>query len=306
MKILVTGANGFVGAAVVRALVGAGDNVIGLVRAESDRRRLAGIEGARFVEGDITTEEGRRAAAAVGAEACVHTAWYVAPRLYLAAYENLEMQTATLQLARCLFAARCRRFVGVGTCFEYDTDAGYLSEKTPLAPAHLYSAIKAGTYLALRQLAALGGATLAWARLFYMYGPDEPPGRLVPAIARALLRGEEATSSPGHQVRDFLHIDDVGSALAAVAKADVVDAVNVGSGEPVTVGHIVRLLGELSGRPELVRLGAVPYGARDPMFVCADNSKLRAHTDWKPRWELAGGLADAVRFWRGEASNARA
>ncbi len=301
MKVVVTGANGFVGAAVVRALEARGDEAIAVVRAGSDRRRLSAAR-ARVVEADFATEAGRAAIAGAGADACVHAAWYAEPGKYLAALVNLDLVGATLSLARELAQKGCKRLVGVGTCFEYDTTRGYLSEETPLAPAHLYSAAKAGTFLALKQLGALTGMQVAWARLFYLYGPDEYPGRLVPAIARALLRGEEARTTPGAQVRDFLHVDDVGSALAAVAHADVVGPINVASGSPVTVATIVREIAAICGRPDLVRLGALPYGAGDPMFVCADARALAKATGWSPRFGLRDGLADAVGWWRSVAS----
>jgi nucleoside-diphosphate-sugar epimerase len=219
---------------------------------------------------------------------------------------NIDLMAASLHLAQELSLRGCRRFVGIGTCFEYDTEVGYLSEATRIAPEHLYSATKAGTYLALRQVGANTGMQLAWARLFYLFGPDEHPSRLVASVARSLLRGEPARCTPGKQVRDYLHVADAASALAEIAHCDVTDAVNVGSGQPVTVEAIVRTLGDLSGRPDLVELGALTYGHREPMFVCANVQKLRAYTPWKPRWSLRDGLADALDAWRRSFADADA
>jgi nucleoside-diphosphate-sugar epimerase len=252
----------------------------------------------KLVEADMLTEEGRERIAAVGAEACVHAAWVAEPGKYLTSLVNVDLMGATLSLAMTLARHGCRRLVGIGTCFEYDTSAGYLSEEMPLAPAHLYSATKAGTYLALKQLGVLVGIEVAWARLFYLYGPDEHPRRLVPVIVRALLHGQEAQSTPGLQVRDFLHIEDVALAVGAIVHSDLVGAVNIGSGQPVTVAAIVKQLGALSGRPDLVRLGALPYGPGDPMFICANVRKLVSRTGWQPRWPIAEGLADAMAWWR--------
>jgi nucleoside-diphosphate-sugar epimerase len=299
MKVVVTGANGFVGARVVQELVKRGDEVHAVVRATGERRRLKGIPSLRLLEADLLSAAGQETIAALGAEACVHAAWYAEPGKYLSSLTNIDFVGATLDLARSLAQGGCRRFVGIGTCFEYDTDRGFLSERTPLAPVHLYSAAKAATYLALKQLGLLSGMQVAWGRLFYLYGPDEYPDRLVSSIARALLRGEEARSTPGLQIRDFLHVEDAASALCAVLHSDLVDAVNIGSGQPVTVAAIVQQLGAICGRPDLVRLGARPYAAGDPMFVCADVRVLRTATGWSPRWSMADGLADAVGWWRG-------
>jgi nucleoside-diphosphate-sugar epimerase len=298
MRVVVTGAGGFVGAHIARALTRRGDEVCAVVRPAGDRRRLLGVPQLRLLEADVLTEDGRERIAAAGGDACIHAAWYVEPGKYLSSPINLDLMGATVSLVRALANGGCRRFVGIGTCFEYDADAGYLSERTPIAPAHLYAAAKAGTYLTLRELGAIVGIEVAWARLFYLYGPDEHPNRLVPSIARALLRGEEARCTPGLQVRDFLHIEDAASAVSEITHSALIDAVNVGSGLPVTVAAIAEKLGTISGRPDLVRLGALPYGPRDPMFICANIQKLTGGTEWRPRWPLADGLADALTWWR--------
>jgi nucleoside-diphosphate-sugar epimerase len=304
MKVLVTGAAGFVGAQVVRALVRRGDTVYAAIRASTNRRRLDDIPSVHTVEADFATPEGRAAIASVGADVVVHAAWFVDPATYLSSLANLVVLGATLELARELAQAGLRRFVGVGTCFEYDTRVGYLTEDvSPLSPGHLYSAAKASAYLTLKQIDALTGMRVAWVRLFYLYGPDEYPRRLVPSISRALVRGEEARSTAGDQVRDFLHVEDAGAALAAVVHSDIVGAVNVASGQPVTIASMVRELGSLSGRPDLVRLGALPYSSGDPMFVCANVRKLVDNTDFKPRWSLHDGLNQALEWWRTAEQN---
>ena len=196
-------------------------------------------------------------------------------------------------LAEALADHGCRRLVGVGTNAEYDTSYGYLSERTPTAPTYLYSACKLGLSHSLAQLGLLTGMQVAWARLFYLYGPWEDPRRLVSSVTRSLLEGREAPCSEGLQVRDFLHVADVAGGLVAVLRSGVTGAVNVGSGEPVTVREVVTRLGAMIGRPELLRLGAIEPKAGEPAFVCADNTKLRTETGWraaKPLWPVSPSL----------------
>jgi nucleoside-diphosphate-sugar epimerase len=303
MKVVVTGAAGFVGAQVVRALALEGREVHAVVRTTSDRRRLTGLSSVHLVEADVLTPEGRSTIAVLRPDACVHSAWYAEPGKYLSSPLNVDMMQATLALATELASSGCRRFVGLGTCFEYDTEIGYLSEGSRLGPAHLYSAAKAATYLVLQQLGATTSMQVCWARLFYLYGPDEHPRRLVSSIAQALLRGEEARCTLGLQVRDFLHVEDAASAIRAVLDSNLIGAVNVASGQPVTVASVVRQIADTCGRPELVRLGALPSPAGDPGFVCADIRLLAGATNWNPRWGLADGLADTVAWWRTHAAS---
>ena len=84
-------------------------------------------------------------------------------------------------------------------------------------------------------------------------------------------------------------------------RSAVTGAVNIGSGEPVTVREVVTRVGALIGRPELLRLGALEPKAGEPAFVCADNAKLRAETGWRATYTLESGLADTVQWWRARA-----
>ena len=103
-------------------------------------------------------------------------------------------------------------------------------------------------HLLLEQIGALTGMSTVWARLFYLYGPGEDPRRLVASIIRSLLRSESVAISPGEQVRDFLHVDDVAAAIAHIAEGELTGPVNVGSGIPVTVAHLARTVGRPSER----------------------------------------------------------
>src|SRR6185295_2444913 len=102
-------------------------------------------------------------------------------------------------------------------------------------------------------------------RIFYSYGPLEDARRLVPSIVQALLRGDVAKATAGEQVRDYLHVADIASAIWAVARSDATGAVNIASGEAVTIAQIAITIGEMLGKRPLVQLGALPYRDGEPM-----------------------------------------
>jgi UDP-glucuronate decarboxylase len=302
MRVLLTGATGFVGSNVARALLHDGHEVLAISRAGSERSRIVDIQAELHIVDHDLLSDSAESLAALRPEMCIHAAWYVEPGHYLSSSLNVDFLAASTRLAFALAESGCGRLVGLGTCFEYDVDSGRLSEETPTRPRHLYSASKLSLFLLLEQIAALTELEVAWARLFYLYGPYENERRLVSSVAQGLVRGERVEVTPGEQLRDFLHVEDVGSALAAIAGSSVLGPINVCSGEPVTVREIVERLGRAAGRPDLVALGARPYPDGEPTVVLGDNGRLRSEVGWSPRIRLSEGLEQTWQWWRDQAS----
>jgi nucleoside-diphosphate-sugar epimerase len=296
---LVTGATGFVGSHVAHELGRRGYAVRAPVRPSSEVGRL-GAEGTgiEWVPCDlVTASPPQLRALCQGVDLCIHAAWYVEPGRYLEAMENVAWSGASMRLLEALAAAGCRRAVYVGTCFEYDHQQGYLSETSDTLPRTLYAAAKLSTFLMGARLAERVDVAFSWARLFYLYGPHEHPGRLVPQVIQGLLSGADVAVTRGLQVRDFLHVADVAAALVDIAGSDHTGVVNVGSGHPVRVRDVVATIAETMGDGERIRFGARPEPAFDPPFICANNERLR-EMGWSPRFDLGTGLQDAVAFWR--------
>jgi len=300
MKVLITGASGFVGSHVARLLVAEGCEVHALVRESSNRWRIQDILPSMYLwQSDLVAFENMNAyLQEIKPELCIHLAWYAVPGKYLNSQENLDSIQASINLLSQLAELGCKRFVGIGTCFEYDLSLGYLSESSLTKPITLYAATKVALSTILQQFAQITEMEIAWIRLFYQYGPMEDERRLIPGIISSLLRDEVVKTTKGEQIRDFLHIEDVASAIWAVAKSNVSGVVNVGSGQPVTVGQIALELGNLLGKPDLIHLGALPYRPNDPMFICANNELLRKKTDWTQKYNLTTGLKNTIEWYK--------
>jgi nucleoside-diphosphate-sugar epimerase len=173
-----------------------------------------------------------------------------------------------------------------------------LREDSPTKPSTLYAAAKLAFYLVAAQRAAQLGIGFAWARLFYLYGPYEDERRLVPAAIKALSSGREFLATSGGQVRDYMHVADVASGLCALSRHKLGGVFNVCGSRPVTIADLMRTLGELLGRPELIRLGALPNREWDPDYVSGDNQRLRTEAHWKPRYALRDGLTQTISWWK--------
>ena len=299
MRVFVTGASGFIGAAVVRQLLGRGHSVRILAVPDDPLRRL------QDVRADIDVVEARMGQAELirsslsrsRPEACIHLAWYAEPGRYLHATENTACLTDTIALLHELIACGCRRVVMAGTCAEYDTNYGYLREDTPTKPTTLYAAAKVACYLMSREIAAQAQIALAWGRIFYPYGPREDSRRVIPAAIRALLQGRSFATTPGEQVRDYIHVEDLAEAFCLMAENGVHGVFNIASGKPVTIRQLLETIGILTGLSDLLQFGAIPYRDWDPPFICADNRRLR-EIGWQAKYTLREGLAQTIEWWR--------
>ncbi len=303
MRVLVTGGAGFIGSHIVDRLLADGHQVAAVLRPTTSTARLEGVtDRITTFRGDVGAPDAwRRDLAAWRPEACVHTAWYAEPGKYLESTESIAALTQGLTLLEELAAMGCRNVVATGTCFEYDTDAGLLTEETPVRPRTLYAACKLALGVVAAQRAAQLGVRFAWGRIFYVYGPYEDPRRMVPALILTLLRGEPFAATTGEQVRDYIHVDDIASALVALATHGCEGVFNVCSGQPATIAELMRIVGRRLGREDLIRFGARPASAFEPAVIRGDNRRLSEAAGWTPARSLAEGLAETVDWWKARA-----
>ena len=267
--ILLTGATGFVGRQVLRELAARTCRVRVVVRKGKQEQ----IGQSIAIEKMIATSDIWSETAAWWSETCrgvdivIHIAWYAEPGKYLHSPMNRDCLEGTLRLAQGAIDAKVRRFVGIGTCFEYDLSIGRLSVTTPLRPATPYAAAKVEAFNALSQLLPQHGVAFAWCRLFYLYGEGEDERRLVPFLRGKLQAGEAAELTSGQQIRDYLDVRDAGRMIADAALGAAQGPINICSGIPVTIRRLAEQIADEYGRRDLLRFGVRPDNPVDPPCV---------------------------------------
>ncbi len=266
--ILVTGGSGFVGRQVMRALIEQGCRLRVVVRPGRQNAIVSCDSIEEIATSDLWSEtpEGY-AALCRDIDTVIHVAWYAEPGKYLLSPVNIDCLSGTLRLAQAAAAAKVRRFIGVGTCFEYDFAPGYLTINTPLRPSTPYAAAKAAAYLALSQYLPSQNVEFAWCRLFYLYGEGEDERRLVPQLRAKLAAGEPVDLTSGKQIRDYLDVREAGRMIVDCALGRARRAVNICSGTPVTVRELAERIADEYGRRDLLRFGARPENLVDPPCV---------------------------------------
>jgi dTDP-6-deoxy-L-talose 4-dehydrogenase (NAD+) len=268
-RVFITGATGFVGRQVLQSLLEKDVTVVCAVR-EGSKDKLpqsSKVERCSVTADLFAEEESWWMRELEGIDVAVHLAWYVEPGKYQFSDKNMDCLIGTLFMGRAAAAAGVKRFVGVGTCFEYRMSDQPLSVETQLAPSSPYAACKAAAYLAMSQTLPQLGVQFAWCRLFYLYGEGEDSRRLVPTLRQCLHEGRTADLTSGNQVRDFLDVREAGRLLADIAMSDQSGALNVCSGQPVTVRKLAESIADEYGRRDLLHFGARKENPVDPPYV---------------------------------------
>jgi nucleoside-diphosphate-sugar epimerase len=296
-RVLVTGAGGYVGRQTLAPLSQQGFEVHGAGRNPPD------LPGCRWHALDLLDPAAVAAAIdRIRPSHLLHLAWTTAHGRFWTDPANETWRAATLDLVDRFIAAGGKRCVIAGTCVEYDwSGAEPLSEsRTPLKATMPYGQAKAQTFRDVQARAAAAGLAYAHARLFFSYGPHEQPQRLVPTIIRALRAGRPAELTSGEQVRDFTDVRDIGRLLALLLASDLEGPINFASGAGTAIARIATLLGDMLGRPDLIRLGARPLARPEPPAIVADVSRMTAELGTAPQIALDQGLADAIAWWRAQ------
>ncbi len=299
MRVLLTGAGGFVGRKTQQHLLDRAFEVHAVSRSAPGGWALPGVVPHAC---DLLDPAATLALVnAVRPTHLLHLAWYALPGKFWTAAENALWVEAGKALVEAFVEAGGSRAVIAGTCAEYAWTGEVCTEfVTPLLPATFYGRCKLELHKAVESLAARTGLSMAWARLFFMYGEHERPGRLVSSVIESLLNNREVACTEGRQLRDFMYVDDVADALVALLSGAVEGPVNIASGSARPVSEVVRMIGAVTERSHLIRWGARPAVPGEPDRIAADTRRLNDEVHFSSSFTLESGIRRSVAWWRDE------
>jgi dTDP-6-deoxy-L-talose 4-dehydrogenase (NAD+) len=272
MRVSVTGASGFVGKHVLMALEKEDVTVSAFARTQS-----AAVQGLPVpVQSlDIANTGADLFERLNRPDILIHLAWGGLPNYNSDHHldEELPRQQAFLRQAvtcgvKTLFVA--------GTCFEYGMQSGELAEETKPGITNAYGRAKQQLLQALQDLQQETEFNLIWGRLFYLYGKGQSPHSLWQQFNKACEEKQTIFNmSAGQQIRDFLPVEEAALLIAKLALSQRnVGAVNICSGNPVTVETLVRQWAEMLYWKGKLNLGYYPYPDYEPMSFWGDRRKL--------------------------------
>ncbi len=298
MKIMVTGAGGFVGAAFVASALSAGHDVVAILRPAGNRQRLTASRAEIVYANLADTPELQSVMRRHRPDAIVHTAWTGVSNANRHQRSQItDNLAATLALVDAAAAAGVGKFVGIGSQAEYGLLSGRVTETAVPAPTSLYGAAKVAAHVLSGQLCADAGVDFAWLRLFSTYGPRDNPNWLIPAIIEELLDAKRPRTTEGRQLWDYLFIDDVADAIRAVVESkDAVGLFNLGSGVPVPVRSIIEQIRDIAAPGLELVFGEIPYKPDQIWHMEASIDRLTRLSGFKPKVTLSEGLSRTVAW----------
>lgn len=287
MRVLLTGAGGFIGASVVRRMTDEGIDLHALGRRD--------VPGTAFHRCDLLTDDPAPILATIRPTHLVHLAWNDDRATLWNGVDNLSWVAATLRLVLAFRQAGGTRAVIAGSSAEYDwTGDAPLDERTsPLDPATGYGRAKRALFDLLTGTPALG-LSIGWARIFFAFGPDDKPDRLLSQVIDGVAAGRTVACSAGMQVRPFIHVDDVAGALVALLRSPVEGAVNVALAETMSVRDLALCAGAAAGNPNHIAFGMQPLQPGEPPLLRAATARLTDEVGFVPRFTIATGVAATV------------
>ena len=294
-RVLVTGAAGFIGANLVRALVAQGASVHALVRPGGSVWRLSAIrESLHLHETDVTSCHAVRAAVEAARPDVIYNLVRhggSSPATDRRVLLNVNL-LGTLNLLEATASLGYQRFVHVGSSLEYGRKSHPMREDDLLEPATDFAVTKAAATLMCQQFARAHAKPIVVLRLFSVYGYWEAPSRIIPAALLAVLANRPIPLTPPGYRRDPIFVDDVVEACLLAAQAERVNGeiLNVGSGRQWANEEIVETIQRVAGRRVPVRVGEFPPRMNDTTHWVADIGKAERLLGWAPRHSLEAGL----------------
>jgi UDP-glucose 4-epimerase len=302
VRVLVTGANGFIGSHLVRQLQLDGHEVLSLVRPNSNVQRLQDIPDLQFLYTDL------RNIRTVGvnilafrAETVYHLAWWGgnSSQYIHDAKQVFENASGSLDLLEITAQAGATRFVGFGTCVEYGRYEIPTSETLEPQPQNLYGISKLRVGQLLECASKALDVSFAWVRPFWLFGQQDDIQRLIPIVIDTFSRGLSPKLTAGEQLWDYLYIADAIKALVSLKDhLNATGVFNLASGSSYPIREIVTFIRDKINLNLETGLGTVDYPQGQIMHLQADVRKLQNAIDWKPETSIWQGLEATIRDYQ--------
>lgn len=297
-KAIVTGANGFVGNAVVKELCRQGVEVTALIhtvqKREFDRDKVKliefNLEDASNLSKIITDRD---------YDVFYHFAWNGGHGTdrndTLTQLKNVQWSIDCLRVAKEI---GCKRFIGVGTIMEFESYSASNEQENMPNMGYIYGGAKLTAHMMMKSVAVSLGIDLVWGMLINAYGPGEKSPRLINRTIRTVLGGEKLLEfTKGEQNYDFVFIDDAARAFYLLGeKGKAFKQYMIGSGDAKPLRVFLETIREELNAPQEFTYGAVPYTGINLPLETFSIDEIQADTGYEPKTSFIDGIIQTARW----------
>ena len=277
MKVIVTGAAGFVGRHVISELLKRRHEIIAVDCDLEKAKEMPWFKKVTFHSNDIFDPKLDHIKEFGTPDVIIHLAWSGLPN-YKELFHFEKNLPNDYNFIKKIVTAGVKHILITGTCFEYGMQSGQLSEETITMPSNPYALAKDTLRKFLQQLQVKNSFILQWVRLFYMYGPGQNPNSLLAKLDKAIDDGEKIFNmSGGEQLRDYMPIEEVAYNLVSLIEhSECSGIINCCSGKPISVRSLVEKRIVERGAKIKLNLGFYPYLDYEPMAFWGSCDKLNS------------------------------
>jgi nucleoside-diphosphate-sugar epimerase len=313
MRILMTGANGFVGSHVLESLLEDSENKIAItLRTTSDISRIKShIENNEIVIFYLEKESIDAIITRFEPEIVVHLSVYYKKKHDFNDIEEMFNSNITFpaKILDSMVKNNVRFFINTGTFTEFLLDENFLTDKCKISPSNLYSATKVAFEEILKFYSDKFGIRAITLKLLAPYGPKDNPKKLIPYLINCAIKNEIAKTSPGEQNWDFIYVKDIARSYKAAVEFitkrwNKYEVFVIGTGEVFSIRDIAKLINDFHGNLK-VEWGALPYNENETYYVKADTTKARNILGWNPIFSLREGILETYNFYKADMENGR-
>lgn len=306
-KLIVTGATGVIGHAVLESCLLRRQEVYVIVNPKSLRKKnLPHDPLIHILEFDLSE---LKFAADVIPHTCdvfYHLGWSGSAAAYR---NNVYMQTAniqyTLEAVKLAQVCGCHTFIGAGSQAEYGRAEGALNEETPVFPEVGYGVAKLCAGQMSRLLAHQLGMKHIWARILSVYGPYDGENTLIMYLLRTLLHRQKPACTKGEQIWDYVYAKDVANILTALGEEKSVDGkiYCIGSGQAKPLKDYMKTIRDLIDPSLPLGLGEIPYSERQVQYLLADTTAIKNDLGYTMQYSFQEGMKETLNWYKEKLQN---
>jgi UDP-glucose 4-epimerase len=300
MKIIITGASGFLGSWLCRVLENDFE-VIALLRASSKATKLANLSSTEILKLDSARWE--NLILQERPDVLILNHWWGVGNKYrndLKQFDNVEGINRLAGVARL---AGVNTLIGVGSHAEVGPVSSEINELTADGPTSTYGDAKVKTRIAIEESLKGSDVRFIWMRIFSTYGPLDDGSWLIPNLVDTLARGEVFKMTKGEQEWSYLHAYDLAKAFSSVIKDENISGiVNVGNEETISIREAAIGIAKILEKQNLLDIGKIPYRL-DQVMNLRPLCETLTHSGWQPQISFEEGIKQTINWLQNKAQS---